>query len=589
MADTDASASASASAMDAGRLPSQLDSAGTAYLSTGTLASYRELHALLTLTSQGLARSEGFRHALSRTDDGVPSLLRLIHALYALFGRSDVAKSVEEREREHQALERERERERESEPRHQHIQLLLLSLRCLRNAMAGCPESQHAVHAHWGTLTPLLDHITAFAALTDTTVIPLARTAAQFLSNLVTANAQVQHAAWPALAPLCLRLLASPDTQTQTATQILLINVLKPSPARSAQLCSGTGSPECGTQILEALLSLADSVVLQSESSDEPGPEKEIEHLDESLGLIYTIFTHLFESGLASSILAALAPKDEIQGLGQITTNAQITLLKLLDSWLHYAQKNSSSSSSATDTAAAPMPPLAGLEGLASTFKTYAAFTRNAMQRGLEHKDDQDKRLIGVHHALLLLLQCMLSIGLAAEGRAVLAQGVPSSAPHHLLHAFRNDTDLVDQLVALLHQTNAFAPPISPFKPSASSPAPAPDGHVLSSTGAAASTPTRGYGFDHLKRDVVRVLGVLVFSPSPAPDADVRAVQDRVRDKGGLFDVLNMTVLDERNPYMREHAIFTLRYLLAGNLESQELIRKLQPVADQQGGVPVPV
>lgn len=42
---------------------------------------------------------------------------------------------------------------------------------------------------------------------------------------------------------------------------------------------------------------------------------------------------------------------------------------------------------------------------------------------------------------------------------------------------------------------------------------------------------------------------------------------------------------------MREHAIFALRYLLAGNEESQSLIASLQPAqsSDGTGGMQLPM
>ena len=58
----------------------------------------------------------------------------------------------------------------------------------------------------------------------------------------------------------------------------------------------------------------------------------------------------------------------------------------------------------------------------------------------------------------------------------------------------------------------------------------------------------------------------------------MRFVQDLVRESGGLLLVLSMTQLDEQNPYIREHAVFTLRYLLQGNGKSQDLIREMRPV-----------
>ena len=47
-------------------------------------------------------------------------------------------------------------------------------------------------------------------------------------------------------------------------------------------------------------------------------------------------------------------------------------------------------------------------------------------------------------------------------------------------------------------------------------------------------------GFAYLKRDLVRLLGILA--------ADRKAVQDRVRACGGVQAVMNLCVIDERNP-----------------------------------------
>jgi len=76
-------------------------------------------------------------------------------------------------------------------------------------------------------------------------------------------------------------------------------------------------------------------------------------------------------------------------------------------------------------------------------------------------------------------------------------------------------------------------------------------------------------GFYYLKRDLVRLLGVLCHG--------VRAVQDRTRVAGGLPVVMNLCVIDERNPYLREHAIFTLRNLLENNQENQQFVHSLKP------------
>ena len=47
-------------------------------------------------------------------------------------------------------------------------------------------------------------------------------------------------------------------------------------------------------------------------------------------------------------------------------------------------------------------------------------------------------------------------------------------------------------------------------------------------------------GFSYLKRDLVRLLGILCN--------EARAVQDRVRECGGIPVVMNLCVVDERNP-----------------------------------------
>jgi len=82
-------------------------------------------------------------------------------------------------------------------------------------------------------------------------------------------------------------------------------------------------------------------------------------------------------------------------------------------------------------------------------------------------------------------------------------------------------------------------------------------------------------GFSYLKRDLVRLLGVLCHG--------VRAVQDRTRAAGGLPVVMNLCVIDERNPYLREHAIFTLRILLENNQENQRFVDSLKPSQEWDG------
>ena len=64
-------------------------------------------------------------------------------------------------------------------------------------------------------------------------------------------------------------------------------------------------------------------------------------------------------------------------------------------------------------------------------------------------------------------------------------------------------------------------------------------------------------GFFYLKRDLVRLLGVLCHG--------VRAVQDRTRVAGGLPVVMNLCVIDERNP-CEESFLFSLSIYLTHRL-----------------------
>jgi len=76
-------------------------------------------------------------------------------------------------------------------------------------------------------------------------------------------------------------------------------------------------------------------------------------------------------------------------------------------------------------------------------------------------------------------------------------------------------------------------------------------------------------GFVNLKRDLVRLLGILVYED--------KTIQDRIRLCDGIPVIMNLCVLDERNPLLREYALFALRNTLQGNIENQETVDAIQP------------
>ncbi|TKA79523.1 hypothetical protein B0A49_01089 [Cryomyces minteri] len=75
----------------------------------------------------------------------------------------------------------------------------------------------------------------------------------------------------------------------------------------------------------------------------------------------------------------------------------------------------------------------------------------------------------------------------------------------------------------------------------------------------------------NLKKLTVLVLSSLIWHS--------RKVQDQVRAHGGITAILSCCTHDEHNPYIREHAIMCLRFLLEGNTANQDFIRQLDPLA----------
>ncbi|KAL8932687.1 MAG: hypothetical protein Q9211_006175 [Gyalolechia sp. 1 TL-2023] len=73
----------------------------------------------------------------------------------------------------------------------------------------------------------------------------------------------------------------------------------------------------------------------------------------------------------------------------------------------------------------------------------------------------------------------------------------------------------------------------------------------------------------NLKKLVVLVLSSLVWK-SPT-------VQNQIRAYGGVEMILACCNFDANNPYIREHAIMCLRFLLEGNMDNQSIVENLKP------------
>ena len=83
----------------------------------------------------------------------------------------------------------------------------------------------------------------------------------------------------------------------------------------------------------------------------------------------------------------------------------------------------------------------------------------------------------------------------------------------------------------------------------------------------------------NLKKLIVLVLSSLVWK--------CPTVQDQIREHGGLDVILGCTMYDAHNPYIKEHAVMCLKFLLEGNEENQRLVKELDAngVAETPEGV----
>ena len=83
----------------------------------------------------------------------------------------------------------------------------------------------------------------------------------------------------------------------------------------------------------------------------------------------------------------------------------------------------------------------------------------------------------------------------------------------------------------------------------------------------------------NLKKLVVLVLSSLVWNS--------REVQNQIRKYGGVEAILSCTNFDAHNPYIKEHAIMCLKFLLEGNRENQNVVEELEArkVVNDEGGM----
>ncbi|KAG2011693.1 hypothetical protein CC2G_011781 [Coprinopsis cinerea AmutBmut pab1-1] len=464
-----------------------------------------------------------------------------------------------------------------------HLRYLCASLaKFTRNIVVGVPENQSRAFENEPEIRRLLHYYTSWSAMEDPESTAVARFLTQTLSNIVTSNQTLVSSLWetymnlPEDQVVLIRLLAAHDDRTLLTTLIFILNCIHGSRKRTKMLAKTAIGARVCVALLDGMLRL-----YEAEEESEGG---------KAFNVGYAIFTRLMEEGAVPELYKKFNMPDEI------ITPHQTTLLKLVDSYLQSIQLDISTSPAGeilqTHVALGPF--------LAKRFFTLSNYAQKAMQRSLESskskkpsapsgkshsKDDEaagsssssataeplselDVMLPKVCEALVLVTQCITTISLEAEehkGRQFEsgAVGNISNMKEFFIDVRFSGQGLIENLIETLRLLDLFLPRIYFGKPVPSPNAPG---------GTINPAAQDSNGFSYVKRDLVRLLGVLAH--------ESRAVQDRTRNANGLPVVMNLCVIDERNPFLREHAIFTLHNLLKNNSESKAVVDAIKPLAE---------
>ncbi|THH13448.1 hypothetical protein EW146_g6774 [Bondarzewia mesenterica] len=418
------------------------------------------------------------------------------------------------------------------------LRALILSLgRLTRNVAAGVPHNQRNAFPAEPHIRQLIRHYTSWTLEREETSFPINRILIQAISNIVTSNDDLQSQLWQAY-------MALPEERS------ILI----------AERAGAFGTTTAGARLCIPLLDHLEIFLDSPEATEE---------------------AKVFEVG-----------QDEL------ISPPQTTLLKLLDAYLlSHREADKDTCRSEVSAQHAELTAM-----LASLFFSLSAYAQNAICQALggdqwrpheKHADAPppsppapsssslppggtlDLQLPGVCAALVLVAQCLMTI-LLIGSKHPLAPSTPS--PKEYLAGCRGSDDgggIIEHLIEDLRLLDAFLPRIA-FGKVAGAPSPFPSPSPSSPPPTTLGATAHAKGFAYLKRDLVRLLGILCH--------DDRAAQDRVRLCEGITVVMNLCVIDERNPYLREHAIFTLRNLLHNNPENQAVVDAIQQV-DATGNV----
>ncbi|GAA5955880.1 hypothetical protein JCM21900_003860 [Sporobolomyces salmonicolor] len=412
-------------------------------------------------------------------------------------------------------------------------------------------------------LRKVLVVVSSLFNLEDAAYTDITRTCCQALANLITGNEALASTYFPrrleleAEDHLIQRLLASPDHTTLQAVVIFLLNSIYGSRERALLL----GTSKTGSAILDRLMVLV-SALFGDESPDHIANE---DYTSDVFALAFATVQQIISLG-------AFAETYEAHALmpGFAISPTLVTLLKFLDGHLSSSLSPSPSLSSSLATALSLVPFL---------LRQLNTLSSSLLTTGKEGERAKDAADAATFQGAVLVLHCLCEVGLGIE-RAVQEGGKGSVSRGGL-------ADGVDDVVRLLQFASTLSPAPAPRPPPSSSsssatiteippssPASPPSTSPSVSTSAEADSPA----IEQLKRTCVRYLGIVSFVPAHGKsDVETKRAQARVRESGGLALLLGMCQIDERNPTLREHALFAIRNVLKGNQENQEFVEGIKP------------
>lgn len=346
------------------------------------------------------------------------------------------------------------------------------SVSLIRNKIAGQSQIQNDCFVLVPSIISLLWTSTSFAYEGNKDVQRLTRTFVQLLSNLITQNEELQDQLWNqtlivginqgksgsrTAADLLARLLQSHDSGTSTAAQVLLLNCTLFNNQRSSSLSTSTA----GAKILCSMLEVVHAH-LEEDETEEEGQERQQNLLDsdstvdmsldqseeernrrqkryESLGVLYAFFTNLFNRQLFGPIFVHLGSSENLSSESNtsLVNQSQLSLLKLFDSYLHQGAstylKEIGNVKNRSD----------GLGELTLALEKLSIWAEGVMREALCGGliAQVDPRLIEVHVALILLLQCLITLGLKTEDEQDTAEEKEIAlAAKELLPKMRSDS-----------------------------------------------------------------------------------------------------------------------------------------------------